>query len=218
MSANEKVDKLIKAVEQADSAPSLLAAVKALAAIRHQAAIPTLVEVLGYNNPGAAVAAVEGLINLGEIAVAYLLEKVDPYNYGARAWATRVFAGVGDPRALDLLIEAAKSDFALSVRRAAAKGLGNITWSKLPEEEAKISQIEVLETLLLASEDPEWAVRYSAVSSLQSLAIDILETQVNLLDKILARFQQMIDTESELSLRARVKLACQEIKLVGNSH
>jgi HEAT repeat protein len=59
MVINEEVNTLIQAVDKADSADELLEAVKALAAVRHEAAIPKLVEVLGYNNPGAAVAAVE---------------------------------------------------------------------------------------------------------------------------------------------------------------
>jgi len=51
---------LIQAVEQADSSEGLLNSVKALAAASSKQAIPTLITVLGYNNPGAAVAAVEG--------------------------------------------------------------------------------------------------------------------------------------------------------------
>ncbi|MEM7593062.1 MAG: HEAT repeat domain-containing protein, partial [Cyanobacteria bacterium P01_A01_bin.83] len=91
------VQQLIEAVNQADSADLLLETVENLADAQDKAAIPTLVEVLGFNNPGAAVAAVDGLIRIGEPVVSYLLENLDDYNYGARAWATRVFAGVGDP-------------------------------------------------------------------------------------------------------------------------
>ena len=50
-------NQLIRAVEQADSSEGLLNAVKALAAAGSQEAIPTLITVLGYNNPGAAVSA-----------------------------------------------------------------------------------------------------------------------------------------------------------------
>ncbi len=98
------VKALIDAVNRADSADLLLKTVEDLAKVADESAIPTLVEVLGFNNPGAAVAAVDGLIEIGEPAVPYLLHNLDGYNYGARAWATRVFAGVGDPSALDLLL------------------------------------------------------------------------------------------------------------------
>ena len=59
---------LSRAVEQADSSEGLLNAVKALAAADSKEAIPTLITVLGYNNPGAAVSAVDGLIQIGEPA------------------------------------------------------------------------------------------------------------------------------------------------------
>ena len=98
---------LIQAVEDADSADGLLSAVEALADACDPEAIPTLIAVLGYNNPGAAVAAVDGLIALGETAIPSLLELIDTYNYGARAWAVRACAGIGDPRTLDLLLTSA---------------------------------------------------------------------------------------------------------------
>jgi len=113
---NPDIASLIQALDQADSAPKLAQATRRLAQTQDPEVIPALVKVLGYNNPGAAVAAVEGLIQLGEKASPYLLEHIDGFNYGARAWITRALAGIGDPRALDILLEAAQSDFALSVR------------------------------------------------------------------------------------------------------
>jgi phycocyanobilin lyase beta subunit len=120
---NNSTQGLIEAVNNATSAITLLKAVQALAAQQDPEAITTLIAVLGYNNPGAAVAAVEGLIALGQVVIAPLLEQVDDYNYGARAWAVRVFAGIGDPKALDLLMTSALEDFSPSVRRAATKGI-----------------------------------------------------------------------------------------------
>lgn len=67
---------LIQSVEKADSAASLFKAVSALAQANSVEAIPTLITVLGYNNPGAAVAAVDGLTQLGEPAVIPLLEQL----------------------------------------------------------------------------------------------------------------------------------------------
>lgn len=202
---------LILAVEQADSSDGLLEAVKALAAAKVEDAIPTLIQVLGYNNPGAAVAAVDGLIELGETTVPFLLDKIDGYNYGARAWATRVFAGIGDPRALDLLLDAASSDFSLSVRRAAAKGLGNIRWWQLSPVEAKEAQVRVLKTLLLVSQDGEWVVRYGAVVGLESLCFTLKQSQPFLIKDILVRLKQILETDSEVVVKARVFLTWQKL-------
>ena len=199
------IQQSIEAVKQADSADLLLETVEDLAEIGDRAAIPTLVEVLGFNNPGAAVAAVDGLIKIGEPVVPYLLENLDGYNYGARAWATRVFAGIGDPAALDLLLKAAVTDFSQSVRRAAAKGLGSILWSKLPADEIAPAQQKVLDALLLATEDGEWVVRYAAIVGLEALSKSLVKSQPELLPKITARFQQLIERDSEVAIRARIK-------------
>ena len=199
------IQQSIEAVKQADSADLLLETVEDLAEIGDRAAIPTLVEVLGFNNPGAAVAAVDGLIKIGEPVVPYLLENLDGYNYGARAWATRVFAGIGDPAALDLLLKAAVTDFSQSVRRAAAKGLGSILWSKLPADEIAPAQQKVLNALLLATEDGEWVVRYAAIVGLEALSKSLVKSQPELLPKITARFQQLIERDSEVAIRARIK-------------
>ena len=201
------VRKLIEAVNKADSADLLLETVEDLAEIGDRAAIPTLVEVLGFNNPGAAVAAVDGLIEIGEPVVPYLLGNLDDYNYGARAWATRVFAGIGDPAALDLLLEAATADFSQSVRRAAAKGLGSIIWSKLPPEEVTTAQQKVLDALLLATEDGEWVVRYAAIVGLEALSKTLAASQPELVSRISDRFQELIASESEAAIRARIKYA-----------
>ena len=207
------VQLLIDEVDKADSADSLLKAVENLAEAVSETAIPILIKVLGYNNPGAAVAAVEGLIDIGEPVVPYLLDNLDGYNYGARAWATRAFAGIGDPRALDLLLKAAVNDFSQSVRRAAAKGLGAIIWSKLPPEEQLSAQEQVLKTLLLATQDGEWVVRYAAIVGLQSLAITLSETQLGLVPQITTRFQELMDSDPEAAIRARVKYAVQQLPL-----
>jgi phycocyanobilin lyase beta subunit len=129
------VQQLISAVEEADSSAKLVEAVQNLASSGSEEAVPTLIAALGYNNPGAAVAAVDGLIEIGEKAVKPLLQLLDNYNYGARAWAVRALAGIGDPRGFNTLLDAAKNDFALSVRRAAARGLGTIHWQQMSSEQ-----------------------------------------------------------------------------------
>ena len=158
----------IEAVQRADSALGLLRATKELAACTAPAAAPTLVEVLGFNNPGAAVAAVDGLISLGAAAVEALLQ-LDPDNYGARAWAVRALAGIGDVRGLELLLDALGSDVAASVRRAAAKGLGQLELGGLPGAEQQGVRQRCLEALLAATGDGEWVVRYAVAVGLESL-------------------------------------------------
>ena len=206
----DDIQTLVEAVKQSNSAPSLIKAVGQLAATRQGEAVPTLVEVLGYNNPGAAVAAVEGLVVIGEEAVPYLLNNIDSYDYGARAWAIRALAGISDPRALELLLDAAKGDFALSVRRAAAKGLGNIHWSKLPSEQIEAAQTQVFKTLVLVCQDPEWVVRYAAVVGLQALASAVAETEP-LVGQVGEQLEKVATTDSELAVCARAQLALAQV-------
>ncbi|MEB3279358.1 MAG: HEAT repeat domain-containing protein [Lyngbya sp.] len=202
---------LIRAVEQADSSDALLEAVEALAATRSPDAIPTLITVLGYNNPGAAVAAVDGLIAIGEPAVKPLLEQLDGYNYGARAWAIRALSSIGDPRGLNVLLEAAESDFSLSVRRAAARGLGTIHWEQMNPQEVSKAQNQALNTLLQATEDQEWIVRYAAVVGLQGLAREIQTCNSEWFEKIIHRLNEIIKTDETLAVQARAKLAQQRL-------
>jgi len=206
------VQLLIKAVEQADSAPSLLTAVISLVQAHSVEAIPTLIRVLGYNNPGAAVAAVDGLTQLGEPAVIPLLEQLDGYNYGARAWAVRALSNIGDPRALEVLLESAGSDFALSVRRAAARGLGNIQWEKLPTENIPDAQFQTLIILQKTSEDLEWIVRYSGIVGLQGLAITIKNTQSEWFNQIKEQLEKIAQSDETISVQARAKWAIQKLE------
>lgn len=208
---NDRGLKLIQAVEQADSSQGLLDAVQALADARVEEGIPTLIAALSYNNPGAAVAAVDGLVQLAEVAVPKLLNLLDDYNYSGRAWAIRALAGIGDPRALKTLLEAAETDFAMSVRRAAAKGLGHLRWSAILTQELPAVQKQVLNTLQLNCQDPEWVVRYAAVVGLQGLANSLADTQADMLHTIKEHLLQMIETEPDLAVRTRVQLALQQL-------
>ncbi len=169
MSQVSPVAEQITALQQADSAQDLLRATQELAASADASAAPVLVEVLGFNNPGAAVAAVEGLISLGTAAVDALLQ-LDPENYGARAWAVRALAGIGDVRGLELLLDALGSDVAASVRRAAAKGLGQMQLAELPPDQQQVVQRQCLGALLAATSDGEWVVRYAVAVGLELLA------------------------------------------------
>jgi phycocyanobilin lyase subunit beta len=210
---SDSLTSLIRAVEAADSSTLLLEAVQNLAAARLEGAIPTLIAALNYNNPGAAVAAVDGLIQIGEPAVVSLLEQLDGYNYSARAWAIRALAGIGDPRGLVTLLGAATADFALSVRRAAARGLGAMQWQWFPADLLEIAQEEALEALLfVAKDDDEWIVRYSAVVGLQSLAIAIFEQHTDWRSQIQAQLEQIAGGDHSWAVRARACFAQQQLE------
>ncbi|MEM9164782.1 MAG: HEAT repeat domain-containing protein [Cyanobacteria bacterium P01_F01_bin.4] len=203
----------LQTVNAADSAQGLIDAVEALSALKDERAIPTLIEVLGFNNPGAAVAAVDGLIQIGIPAATPLLKQLDGYNYGARAWAIRALAGIGDPRGQDLLLQAAVEDFAMSVRRAAARGLGTIRWHDIPLEARLERQLRSQTALLQATQDEEWVVRYAAIVGLQALA-DALEQPWALdpLATIHQHLQTMRIQDDALAVRARAQWALQQLK------
>jgi phycocyanobilin lyase beta subunit len=205
---SDSLTSLINAVEAADSAPRLLAAVENLAASRLEGAVPTLIEVLGFNNPGAAVAAVEGLVAIGAPAVPALMEQLDRHNYTARSWTIRALAGIGDPRGLVTLLGAATADFSFSVRRAAARGLGTMNWHWFPLDLLDVAQEEALEALLfVAQQDEEWVVRYSAVVGLEALARAIAPTQTAWLTQIQASLEAISAQDDSWAVRARVWMA-----------
>ena len=199
------MDELIRAITVADTPSQMVTAVKNLAATKDPSAIPTLIAVFGYNNPEAAIVAAAALTQLGEIAVPQLLDQIDDYNYGARAYSIRTLAAIADPRALDILISTTLTDFAPSVRRAAAKGLGNLHWQKLDISASQIAINRALETLLFICEDTDWSIRYAAIVGLQALAkVAIVQSP------ILAKFQLMLTNDPEKAVRARVRLACSQ--------
>ncbi|MBW4691527.1 MAG: HEAT repeat domain-containing protein [Lyngbya sp. HA4199-MV5] len=209
----DRLSTLIQAVEDADSSQLLLEAVQNLAAAHLEGAIPTLIAALSYNNPGAAVAAVDGLIQLGEPSVPALLEQLDRHNYTARAWAIRALAGIGDPRGLVTLLGVATADFSPSVRRASARGLGMMKWHWFPDDLLEIAQEEALEALLfVAQQDEEWVVRYSAIVGLQALTQVIPSTHPEWRSQIQSQFEQMATNDSSWAVRARVWMAQQTLQ------
>ncbi|MBD2088515.1 HEAT repeat domain-containing protein [Microcoleus sp. FACHB-1515] len=197
---------LIRAVEQADTPPRLLAAVKTLAKAQDEAGIPTLIAVLGYNNPVAAEIAIDGLIQLGSASVQPLITLLDEYNYGARAYSIRALAAIADPRALDVLLAAAATDFAPSVRRAAAKGLGGLHWDLLDSSLRSTAQTKAIETLTSIAQDADWSIRYAAIVGLQGLA-----GVPDLRESIASVFAQIAAADTDAAVKARVALATQMI-------
>ena len=203
----------LQAVDDADSAKSMLHAVEALAELQHEGSIDMLIRVLAYNNPGAAVAAVDGLIAIGTPAASAVLSQIDGYNYGARAWALRVLAGIGDPRGLDLILETAAEDFSLSVRRAAARGLGAIQWERLEASQRQPAQVQSRDTLLeIVKNDSEWVVRYAAIVGLQGVANALTEEgSVDLISPILEGLQHLVAADVALAVKARADWAISQL-------
>lgn len=207
MSALEtaEVKLLLQNIAAAANASELANAVKVLAEKAIPETAPELIRALNYNNPGAAVAAVDGLIEIGDQAVEPLLELLDDYNYGARAWALRALSGIGDPRSLSLLLDTAENDFALSVRRAAAYGLGQMHWEKLPPDAVDPAQQQCLEVLCKLCQDPEWIVRYAAIAAIEAL----IKSAPARLTTVQAQLQQSSQHDDEVAVKARAELALQ---------
>ena len=222
MNSSDRFAALIAAVEQADSAGALFQTTRTLAtALASQdlaatgdsppdQALACLVRILGFNNPGAAVAAVEGLMACGPAAVAPLLEGLDDHNYGARAWAVRALAGIGDVRGLDLLEGALANDVGPSVRRAAAIGLGTLQVDGLAPQERRAVQQRALVALESGAQDGEWVVRYAVATAMERITprLQELEGGRHRAESILHRLADEGQEEAPVVwLRARLALS-----------
>ncbi|NJN04565.1 MAG: HEAT repeat domain-containing protein [Leptolyngbyaceae cyanobacterium RM1_1_2] len=202
--ANTQVLRLIRAVDAADSPAELVKAVEDLAATGAEAAIPTLIAVLSYSNPRAARAAVDGLIKLDITAVPFLLEHIqEGSSYSARAWAIEALSGIGDPQGLETLLRATTQDFSMSVRRAAARGLGKLRWQMMASEQVLSGQSKVIETLFQAVQDSEWIVRYAAVVGLQGFAAAVFISCPSWVISIEMRLAQTAGSDDSLAVQAR---------------
>jgi len=210
-----QVADLVESVRRADSALGLLQATQALAATAHPDGAACLVEILGFNNPGAAVAAVDGLVAIGTPAVETILTNIDGYNYGARAWAVRALAGIGDVRGLEVLEDALGKDIGPSVRRAAARGLGQLQLESLSEAERSSSLNRCLAVLLDGCRDGEWVVRYAVIVGLEHLArswFSVLQAQDQAsLRQALQRLKDNPEEEAPV-VQLRAALALQRLE------
>ena len=223
LTADSAVAALVQAVERADSALGLLQATQALAAAAHPDGAACLVEVLGFNNPGAAVAAVDGLIAIGEPAVTTIMANIDGYNYGARAWAVRALAGIGDVRGLAVLEDALGQDIGPSVRRAAARGLGELRLEALPPQEQQAIALRCLQALVDGCRDGEWVVRYSVVVGLEGLAALLQPERIGAaepLQRLAAALHGLHRNPQEEApvVKLRAALALQRLDLLEVSH
>jgi phycocyanobilin lyase beta subunit len=199
-------------VEQASSSEGLIVATRRLAALQHPGAAESLMRVLAFNNPGAALAAVDGLVAIGPEAVPTILGNLDARNYGARAWAVRALAGLGDERGLEVLVDALLNDVGPSVRRAAARGLGDLRLNPDPEL-ADVQLSTCLSSLEEGSHDGEWVVRYAVVVGLERRHDPASGRAASCLERIHPVIRRLADPESEETdvVRQRSRLALQRL-------
>jgi len=218
-----QVQAQIHAVEQAQSPETLMMAVQNLATSQSVEAIPALIAVFGYNNPAVSAIALRAVIGWQEAAVVPLISQLDEYNYGARAYSMRALATIASGQSLEVLIKAATTDFAPSVRRAAAKGLGNLRWETLPSADPNHlpsddpnadpnadqdeAQRRVFAALSSLCSDGDWSIRYAGVAGLQALATRVKELGQTVMD-FLNQYQHQ---ESDRSVRARIQLGVKEV-------
>ncbi len=159
------VAQLAKELEQATSPEALLRVVRALGALGQVEGIPLLIRAFGFNQPAVAEAALEEVLRFGDLAVQPLLQHIDGFDYGARAYSVRALARLGHGEAYSFLVEAIVADFAPSVRRAAVRGLGRVAAQRpLSDQE------QALQILQRCLSDADWGVRYAAVGALTDLA------------------------------------------------
>ena len=207
INAKNEIEPLIQAINLASTPDQLTKAVYALTARHSHQAIPTLISVLGYNNPAAAIAAMHGLVALGRGSVPSLLALMDDYNYGARAYTVRALAMIGDPITLPTILHCATSDFAPSVRRAAIKGLGTMHWEWA---EVDIDYAAILDTLKAMLRDKDWSIRYAAIVALDALT----KLNHNVSNRAIAILEANSNQEPDLSVRFRIQKAIFQAKQV----
>jgi len=125
------------------------------------------------------------------------MEQLDEYNYGARAYSIRAPAAIADPRALDVLVTAAATDFA-PVRRAAAKGLGTLHWSLLDADQRSSAQAKARDAAQCL-QDPDWSILLCRCGGLASAFHDARSERA-----IQAQFEQMARTDPDTAVRELV--------------
>ena len=203
---NKSLAEAIAAVDRASTTQALIQATQKLIQLNDIHAAPKLMEIIGFNNPAPAAIAVTGLTQLGPEVTTTIIRHLDAKNYGARAWAVRALAVLGDARGLNVLEHALASDIGPSVRRAAAIGLGDLKLSGDPDL-AEQQQACCLNGLIQAAADGEWVVRY-AVSAALEHRLQHANTGHDLLD-LGHRTLELLsgDTEDVMVVRRRALLA-----------
>ena len=203
------LQKAILALDRATTTSELVEATQTICGMKDLGAAPTLIKVLGFNNPAVGAVATQGLIALGRDVVPILVVNLDVGNYGARAWVVRAIATLRDPRGLDLLEHALNADIAPSVRRSATRGL-----AEMELEGSNVSKdfSRCCEALFKAAADNEWIVRYAAAFGLEQ-RFGHNSTNTGLKTQAIDHLEQLSsNSEAVKVVQQRAKLALQRLQ------
>jgi phycocyanobilin lyase beta subunit len=203
------LQKAILALDRATTTSELVEATQTICGLKDLEAAPTLIKVLGFNNPAVGAVATQGLIALGRDVVPILVMNLDVGNYGARAWVVRAIATLRDPRGLDLLEHALNADIAPSVRRSATRGL-----AEMELEGSNVSKdfSRCCEALFKAAADDEWIVRYAAAFGLEQ-RFGHNSTNTGLKTQAIAHLEELSsNSEAVKVVKQRAKLALQRLQ------
>ncbi|MDG2192596.1 MAG: HEAT repeat domain-containing protein [Synechococcus sp. cluster2_bin.209] len=203
------LQKAILALDRATTTSELVEATQTICGLKDLEAAPTLIKVLGFNNPAVGAVATQGLIALGRDVVPILVVNLDVGNYGARAWVVRAIATLRDPRGLDLLEHALNADIAPSVRRSATRGL-----AEMELEGSNVSKdfSRCCEALFKAAADDEWIVRYAAAFGLEQ-RFGHNSTNTGLKTQAIAHLEELSsNSEAVKVVKQRAMLALQRLQ------
>ena len=135
-------------------------------------AINAFIDSLKHHNPRVSAAAVEVLVESAPVTVQPLIDAFyNSTDQSIQAYIVQTLARIGNPEALDLLVEVVGTEVANhcqgNVRRIAARGLGRIgSTSNNPQIIHRAEQ-----KLIWALLNPEdWGLRYAAAVALQEIA------------------------------------------------
>jgi phycocyanobilin lyase beta subunit len=127
----------------------------------------------------------------------------------------RALAGIGDVRGLALLEDALATDVGPSVRRAAARGLGQLHLADLSADQRASLRDRCLQALEAAIADGEWVVRYAVAAGLEALALSSGNENPEACSRARTALQRLAaadgtsnpDAAPVVQLRARLALA-----------
>ncbi len=165
------------------------AALRALARIKNERAIPFLIEALGYPETWLPPRISEILVSIGEKSIVFLIKELkNNPSESIRMWSAEILGWLGAKESLDTLMRSL-SDISPEVRAKAAGALGKIKDDRavfrllelllsdpVPFVRIRVSQAlgsighpAVIDYLINVLKDPEWWVRVRAVEALEKL-------------------------------------------------
>ncbi|OSX77759.1 hypothetical protein BU14_0135s0033 [Porphyra umbilicalis] len=150
-----------------DSPTALIECAKLIADSHSPAALPVLVDILGYNNPIAAAIAVDALSRPATRAAAtpLLLQGVAAFNYSVNAYALRALGALRDGGVAGVVGAAATGGPIPNVRRAAAAALARLDVGD------DVGGVWALLRGVAAEEQGDWSVRYAAVAAMEEFGV-----------------------------------------------